>query len=207
MDNTYWYGKNVWAWDWTHQQTGSYPLDGVGMHIYVQQGSTDPNLISSAMQNNINAIWNTIISYEGWGTQKKIWVSEFGWQSSAVGQNGQANNMTTGFNTLLNDNRIAISTWYTLKDWGETWGIYDINNNPKQSYWTFRNIANYCQTPSGKYEFPNKGVLKIIKPDGSIYKTTTFNKNYQKLSLKTGFYIFEIFDENGKKFTKKVLIK
>jgi len=207
LDNTYWYGKNVWAWDWTHQQTGSYPLDGVGMHIYVQQGSTDPNLISSAMQNNINAIWNTIISYEGWGTQKKIWVSEFGWQSSAVGQNGQANNMTTGFNTLLNDNRIAISSWYTLKDWGETWGIYDINNNPKQSYWTFRNIANYCQTPSGKYEFPNKGVLKIIKPDGSIYKTTTFNKNYQKLSLKTGFYIFEIFDENGKKFTKKVLIK
>jgi len=86
LDNTYWYGKNVWAWDWTHQQTGSYPLDGVGMHIYVQQGSTDPNLISSAMQNNINAIWNTIISYEGWGTQKKIWVSEFGWQSSAVGQ-------------------------------------------------------------------------------------------------------------------------
>ena len=46
-----------------------------------------------------------------------------------------------------------ISSWtncYTLKDWGETWGIYDINNNPKQSYRTFRNIANYCQTPSGK---------------------------------------------------------
>lgn len=27
----------------------------------------------------------------------------------------------------------------------KTWGIYDINNNPKQSYWTFRNLNNsYC---------------------------------------------------------------
>ncbi len=202
LDNTYWYGKNVWAWDWTKQQTGSYPLDGIGMHIYVQQGNTDPNVISSAMQNNINALWNTIVSYEGAGTLKKIWVSEFGWQSSAVGQNGQASNMQTGFNTLNNDNRIALATWYTL-------GIYDINNNPKQSYWTFRSIANSCQTPLRKYEFLDKldkGFLKIIKPDGSIYKTITLNKNY-KLSLKPGVYILKISNENGKKITKKVLIK
>lgn len=27
----------------------------------------------------------------------------------------------------------------------KTWGIYDINNNPKQSYWTFKNLNNsYC---------------------------------------------------------------
>src|ERR1051325_8096105 len=32
MNDVYWYGKNEWAWDWTHQQTGSYPLDGIGQH-------------------------------------------------------------------------------------------------------------------------------------------------------------------------------
>jgi len=150
LDSTYWYGKNVWSWNWIKNQTGSYPLDGIGMHIYVLLNSTNSSAIQNAMLNNINLLWNKIIANEGNNTNKKIWVSEFGWESSSVGQNGQSSNMITGFNTLNNDSRIAIATWFQLKDFItdnlKTWGIYDINNNPKQSFWTFKNLnSSYCQ--------------------------------------------------------------
>ncbi|MEO0159678.1 MAG: VCBS repeat-containing protein [candidate division WOR-3 bacterium] len=150
IDSTYIYGKNIWSWNWVKNLTGSYPLDGIGMHIYVLQNSTNSSQIQNAMLNNINLIWNKITAHEGSNTSKKIWVSEFGWQSSVVGQNGQANNMLTGFNTLNNDSRVRLATWFQLKDFvinnnPQTWGIYDINGNPKQSFNTFKNLNSaYC---------------------------------------------------------------
>ena len=48
INDTYWYGINELAWSWTHQETGFYPLDGIGMHIYVEQGSTNVTTITNA---------------------------------------------------------------------------------------------------------------------------------------------------------------
>ncbi len=125
---TYWYGINEWAWSWTHQETGSYPLDAIGMHIYVEQGSTSSATITNAMNQNINNFWTDITSYEG-ATSKQVWISEFGWQSGNVGYQGQADNLTTSFNLLKNDSRIGAALWFTLSDWpGVSWGIYEMGN-------------------------------------------------------------------------------
>lgn len=150
INDTYWYGINELAWSWTHQETGSYPLDGIGMHIYVEQGSTNATTITNAMNQNINSFWSDITTYEG-ATSKQLWVSEFGWQSGIIGYQGQADNLTTSFNVLKNDSRIALALWFTLSDWpGVSWGIYEFGNFPssdqKLSFNAFKNQVNCYAT-------------------------------------------------------------
>lgn len=147
LDDTYWYGKNVWAWDWTNQQTGSYPLDGIGMHLYMEQGSSVPSTITTALNKNINGLWNKITSWEGNSTPKKIWISEFGWESTSVTEQGQADNLTTSYNFFLNDSRIALAIWFTLMDWpGAYWGMYYFGtfspSDRKLAYFEFQNLTN-----------------------------------------------------------------
>jgi hypothetical protein len=169
LDSTYWYGKNVWSWNSIKAQTGSYPLDGIGMHIYVAQNATNQQAIIDSMNQNISILWNVIVNNEG-NNLKKIWVSEFGWQSSNVGLNGQANNLQTGFNFLNNDARIAFATWFQLKDWSDnsgtyTWGIFDLNNNPKPSFNIFKTInLNYC---IGYYQPGDYMLAGFIRPNNS----------------------------------------
>jgi hypothetical protein len=69
--------------DWTNVKnlTGSYPYDGVGMHIYVKQGETTAAPIQTRMNYNLNELWAGITGVEGAQTPKRIWVSEVGWQS------------------------------------------------------------------------------------------------------------------------------
>ncbi len=151
IDDTYWYGKNTWAWDWISAQTGSYPLDGMGLHFYVAGGSTNVATITTAINQNLNAFWDKITFYEGTGTSKKVWVSEFGWESNAVGYQGQADNLTASFNLLKSDSRIALALWFCLMDWpGVTWGIYEFGNFPpsdqKLSFNAFKNQMNCYAT-------------------------------------------------------------
>ena len=37
------------------------------------------------MTPHLGALWNVVTSYEGGGTPKQIWVSEYGWEASVVG--------------------------------------------------------------------------------------------------------------------------
>ena len=146
LSDTYNYGKNFWAWDWTKQQTSSYPLDGIGMHIYCAQGTSDSATVVNAMLANINAVWNIITNWEG-TTAKQIWISEFGWESTAVTEQGQADNMNNGYELLLGDNRIALSTFFTVSDWpGYYWGIFYFGNfssaDRKIAYYEFLNTTN-----------------------------------------------------------------
>ena len=151
INDTYNYGKNTWAWDWTSQQTGSYPLDGIGQHLYCAGGSSDSATIVNGMSANINAMYNTITNWEGI-TTKKIWISEFGWESSAVTEQGQADNLRNAYSLLLNDNRIALANYFTLSDWpGAYWGLYYFGNfspaDRKLAYYEFLNVTN-CVTTS-----------------------------------------------------------
>jgi len=150
INDTYWYGKNVFAWDWTHQNAGSYPLDGFGQHIYVMQGDSDITNITTAINTNMNDFWNNIHVYET-DPNKQIWVSEFGWESNAYGESFQSKNLTTGFNVLQSDARVKLSLWFTLSDFpGGDWGIYYMGNylpsEQKLSYTAFKNRNNCSST-------------------------------------------------------------
>jgi hypothetical protein len=143
INDTYWYGKNVFAWDWTYQQTGSYPLDGFGQHIYVEQGSSNAGVVSAAITYNLDDFWNNIYVYET-DVNKRIWISEFGWESGVYGEQFQSDNLTTGFNVFQNDNRVRLALWFTMSDFpGGDWGLYYMGNfqssDRKIAYYTFKN--------------------------------------------------------------------
>jgi hypothetical protein len=172
INDTYWYGKNVFAWDWTHQNAGAYPLDGFGQHLYVAQGDSDVNTINGAMTNNLNDFWNNIYTYED-DPNKKIWVSEFGWESNVYGESFQAQNLTTGFNLLQADVRVALSLWFTLSDFpGGNWGIYYMGSylpsDQKQSYAAFKN-RNSCAFTTGISTKKKNELFRIITPTDGVY--------------------------------------
>lgn len=146
IGSTYSYGISDFGWTWILANKGTYPLDGYGMHIYTTQSDSDPAVVVPGMNANINAFWNSIVNYEG-SNSKKIWVSEFGWESNAVGYQGQADNLTTGFNLLKNDSRIALAIFFSLTDWpGASWGLYEFGNfapaDQKLSFAAFKNQVN-----------------------------------------------------------------
>jgi hypothetical protein len=172
INDTYWYGKNIFAWDWTHQNAGSYPLDGFGQHIYVAQGDSVISTVTAAINTNLNDFWNNIYVYET-DPAKQIWISEFGWETTQYGESFQATNLTTGFNVLQADARVKLSLWFTLSDFpGGDWGIYYMGNylptDQKFSYSAFKN-RNSC--PTNTTEIKNNSVSQNIclARDNEIY--------------------------------------
>ena len=168
INDTYWYGKNVFAWDWTHQNAGAYPLDGFGQHIYVAQGDSNVNVITSAMNTSLTDFWNNIYVYED-NPGKKIWVSEFGWESGVYGESFQSKNLVTGFNVLQGDARVRLSLWFTQSDFpGGDWGLYYMGNylaaDRKQSFTAFKN-RNNCSFTSGIANAANQGCLLLYSND------------------------------------------
>lgn len=164
INDTYWYGKNVYAWDWTHQQTGSYPLDGFGQHIYVEQGSANVSLVTNAIKANLNGFWNNIYVYET-NPNKKIWISEFGWESNTYGQQFQSTNLLTGFNVFQNDPRVSLAIWFTLSDFpGGDWGLYNMGTfqttDRKSAYYTFKNMQT-CSIVTGRHSTLEDSKFKI----------------------------------------------
>jgi len=65
---------------------------------------------------------------------------------------------------------------------------------------------NYFNQIGNKIQFLKEGNINIIKLDGSVYKTMKVSKN-DKLSLKSGIYIFEFIENGGQKQRRKVIIK
>lgn len=140
-------GINNLGWAALKTQYGTYPLDGIGYHIYVSQGTTEAAAIKGKISENLNAIWGVIQNYEGNKTPKKLWVSEMGWSSDYVGgEAGQALNMQTSFDYLLPDTRIALVSWFCLTDFpGAGYGIFKMGSfreSDKKAAWqTFHAIA------------------------------------------------------------------
>ncbi|MBN1903016.1 cellulase family glycosylhydrolase [Candidatus Sumerlaeota bacterium] len=118
-------GINDLHWNEVLAKTGSYPLDGLGYHIYVKQGSSDPSEIRHAMKSNLDAVWNVFTGLEGEDIDKKIYVSELGWTTDYVTESVQADNLDTAFNYLRSDSRIQLGVWFCLKDFpGGHYGIF-----------------------------------------------------------------------------------
>lgn len=236
INDVYWYGENIFAWNWTFAQTGSYPLDGVGMHIYVEQGSSNPATVSSAMNYNINDFWNNITFYEGSGTPKQIWVSEFGWESLSYGELFQADNLTTSFSVLRGDPRIAMALWFTLSDWpGGDWGIYYFGSllpsERKLAFYAFLNETGCTLTLTdtdissvliSAYPNPNNGTFQLenipiglIESKIEIYNvveekiySANINDKMETVNLHqaSGIYFIYLIQDNKIVATEKLII-
>lgn len=141
LSDVCWYGKFTLAWDWIHEQTGSYPLDGIGYHIYVAQDQSQLNEIETRVNNHLDEIWNVVTAYEG-TTAKQIWVSEIGWPSTQS-ESFQAQALTKGLAVLKADSRVALACCFCQQDFpGGDWGLFRANWSKKASYYSFKSLAS-----------------------------------------------------------------
>ena len=124
LDQTYSIGKSQLAWDYTHQVTGSYPLDGIGYHMYVAQGLDSANAdVRTQTLANLSAVDAVVTKYE---TSKPFWVSEYGWETAVVGADVQAQRLTAGYAAMAESLKVATAFYFTFQDFpGATYGVYD----------------------------------------------------------------------------------
>jgi hypothetical protein len=123
LAETYSEGAAHEGWGW------SAPVDGFGYHFYFDVESSWAT--ANRVRDWIDAYWSVIAAHEGSWTDKKIFVSEFGWQSdeTAWGEAEQAREHDAAFGALFGDERVAMAMWFNLQDFMEgdhavLWGLY-----------------------------------------------------------------------------------
>lgn len=147
LDAVYKAGIEQLSWSSIKTRYGSYPLDGIGYHTYVTQGTNTPEVIKNRLNYNINSIWDVVSNYEGTGSAKKIWISECGWNTAHISESEQARNVTIAFTLFRDHPRVALGTWFQICDFGEDgkWGIYRktpyVKANRKPSWTAFHDFA------------------------------------------------------------------
>lgn len=118
-------GTNQLGWEAIKEQTGTYPFDGIGFHVYVKQGFESNAEVAQYLTRNLDSVWSAVTALEGSNTFKKLYISEFGWNSFYTNEETQASKMDAAFDLFETDSRVAQAQWFTLTDWGDNdWGIY-----------------------------------------------------------------------------------
>jgi len=143
LEQTYSIGTSELAWNYTHEVTGSYPLDGIGYHVYVAQGldSTTAD-VRGAMLQNLSAVWNVVAAHEG-ATTKQLWVSEYGWEASVVGDDVQADRLRAGFSAMNQFGKVALALYFNFQDFpGATYGVFDDADHRRPSADAIAALAN-----------------------------------------------------------------
>jgi hypothetical protein len=138
----------------------------------VEQGSSNVTQVTNAINYNLNDFWNNIYVYES-DPNKKIWISEFGWESGTYGEQFQSDNLSTGFNVLTNDARVALSIWFTQQDFpGGDWGLYYMGSyqpsDRKMAYYTFSNMQTCPVVPTSIKNNSNADLFQL-NFDGANY--------------------------------------
>jgi hypothetical protein len=117
LQDTFRAGKEFHGWEDIRVAAGSYPLDGVGYHLYVDQGpDKTPDAISETIGHYLDEIFGILSQEDDMAAEKKIYVSEFGWQSHVVGEEKQEVNLRAAFDVLGNDPRVGAAIWFSTQD-------------------------------------------------------------------------------------------
>src|SRR5262249_26074995 len=134
---------------------GVYPMDGYGQHLYIDGWELAP---IADIQNCISNYHGFYVAYEGTGTSKGTWVTEFGWDANYLQQRNptwswakclsvQGSNMTTSlnaYNTQGAGSYVKFASWYNWQDGGGAdFGLFDTSGNPTPAYTNFSNEAHY----------------------------------------------------------------
>lgn len=143
LQNTYDEGKRLsgaYDWDTIKTETGSYPLDGVGYHIYVAQGMNDQGQVLSKLQGNLDSIKGVITSKD---PGKKIWITEFGWGTGQgrLSEEVQAADLEKAYGVFKNYSLVRMAMWFTLLDFDrDQWGLVKSDGTKKAAWITFQKI-------------------------------------------------------------------
>jgi hypothetical protein len=145
LKNVYEQGKRYAGWAAIKTKTGSYPLDTIGQHIYIDgYGRTTSAGISTALR----LLRDAYVQKEGRNTTKKTVITEFGWTTRAVSEATQADNLQTAYTEYRNTSYIENAYWFFLRD--EThpnldlyFGLLRLDSSQKPAWNRYQTYANY----------------------------------------------------------------
>jgi hypothetical protein len=141
LQNVYMQGKTWASWDSIKNQYGSYPLDSIGQHIYLDGFTTTTSAhISSALQ----LLRNAYMQSEGGSTTKKTVISEFGWATNNVTEKVQASNLQTAYTVYKQTPYVERAYWFFLRDEpapGLYFGLLRSNSVQKAAWKAYQTYA------------------------------------------------------------------
>jgi hypothetical protein len=149
IDDTYNTGTNQnqgASFAYSKSNYNAYPLDGVGEHIYLNQGGP----VSSNMFRQYEEwVRQAYTKYEGANTTKKTFVTEFGWQTPSGGgvtPAVQDTNLVTSFSALQAAPYVQMAIWFQWQDnpaGNLYFGVLDSTGVPKQAYADYQRFERF----------------------------------------------------------------
>lgn len=144
LNSTYDVGINhTGKFSWAMNTYGSYPLDAIGQHIYIHQGGA---LSSSDFGTYLDYYKNVLNTWEGSGSSKKIWLTEFGWTNAGVSESVQSSNLNAAYNVVKQKSYMGSAIWFKLDDdpaGNLFFGVYRTNLTKKPSFNSLKNQTTY----------------------------------------------------------------
>ncbi len=123
-----------------------YPWDFFGYHFYLNQGSAVSTSELDSFFNNVR-FWKS-----HYADSAPIMVTEFGWRSTAVGEQLQADNLTDAYDWLRAQEDVVAAYWYQWNDGDGGWGLVFSIGNPKLSYFAFAEQCGDQPPPTAKFQ-------------------------------------------------------
>jgi hypothetical protein len=119
LRQTYAAGIATGTFTWARDRVGDWPLDAVGHHPYLRH---DGPLAGGELAMYLDCVHQAYADY-GDG-HKPIWATEFGWRSDYVGEQTQAANIRTAFETFHASGQVEQALLFTHVDFVEPYGIW-----------------------------------------------------------------------------------
>jgi hypothetical protein len=143
LSQTYTQGKALALWNTIKLNTGSYPLDSIGQHIYIDGfAKTSATKIRSALK----FMHDAYVQGEGGTTTKKTVVTEFGWSTRNVLEKTQASNLQTAYTEYKQTAYVQNAYWFFLRDEqgpGLYFGLLRPDSSQKPSWNAYQTYAIY----------------------------------------------------------------
>ena len=143
VTQTYAQGKRLAGWDTIKTITGSYPLDSIGQHLYIDgYAKTTASKIRTALK----YIRDAYVQGEGGNTTKKTTITEFGWSTKNVSERIQSSNVQTAYTEYKSTSYIQNAYWFFLRDEsgsGLYFGLLRPDSSQKPSWSAYQTYATY----------------------------------------------------------------
>jgi hypothetical protein len=110
----------------------AYPLDGLGQHLYVDQGATTSAAKITAYLEAVRAV---PLEHPG-ATPPPTWITEVGWATNNVSYETQAANLRTAYDTFEATGYVAVPFWFQLRDIEGAGLYYGLLTPFDPQYWT-----------------------------------------------------------------------
>jgi len=181
-------------WDQLAENGGWDDFDALGVHLY-HEGDPLKDYSQGTLEYKIRKI---IANIDKNGGNKKILMTEFGYDSEKVGLTEQAQWLTTGLSIISAFDEVQRIFVYRLYEFGDGYGLISEDLKEKES---FKAVANWMVggAPMRSLEVPSKS---IPSPSPSPSPTTTkiiVDKENSYVEVKKE-------DTSGKKEVYKVVV-